>query len=248
MAGLDWLVSSPIAHRGLHDLELGVVENTPCAVARAVEHGFSVEIDIQATADGEAVVFHDPTLDRLTEMTGPVAALTLSQLRRVVFRETSDRFWTLDECLDLVGGRQPLIVEVKSSRRSDGGLGRRVAERLAQRTQPVALKSFDPRVLRAALAAAPNVPRGIIGEGFAGDRSRLTALQRFGARNLLHAPLTRPHFLSWNVHDLPSRIVSLARRRGLPVMTWTVRTPADQARAALFADQMVFEGFLPVQA
>lgn len=248
MARLDWLFERPIAHRGLHDRAIGVVENTPSAVARAVEHGFGVEIDVQISADGEAVVFHDDTLDRLTEASGPVDALPLAELRKIPFRETADRIWTLDECLDLMGGRTPLTVEIKSLFSADMRLAARVADRLTARGGPVAAKSFDPRVVKTLRHAAPAVPRGVIGEAFENSDphwSFLSSARRFAARNLLHVPLTRPDFLSWHVRDLPRRSVSLARAAGLPVMTWTVRTPEDQARAGLHADQMVFEGFVP---
>jgi glycerophosphoryl diester phosphodiesterase len=248
MAAFDWLVARPIAHRGLHDRALGVIENTPSAVARALEHGFSVEIDVQMTGDGDAVVFHDATLDRLTEATGRVSGMPLQDLRRVVFRETADRIWTLDDCLDLIGGRQALVVEIKSDFDGDMRLARLVADRLRLRGGPVAAKSFDPRAVRAIAASAPRLPRGIVGEAFADDDAHwagLSGAQRFAARNILHWPLTRPHFLSWHVRDLGRRAVRLARAAGLPVMTWTVRTPEDQAHAALCADQMVFEGFMP---
>lgn len=245
---LAWLTERPIAHRGLHDRALGVVENTPSAVARAIEFGFGIEIDVQATADGEAVVFHDETLDRLTEASGPVAALTLAELKRVTFRETADRFWTLDECLDMVAGRRTLTVEVKSSFASDLTIAERVAARVAARPARVVVESFDPRVLKIVRRLAPTVPRGIVGEAFDdGDPrwSHLTWAQRRGARNMLHWPWTRPDFLSWRVSDLDRRSVRLARKAGKPVTTWTVRTPEDQARATLYADQIVFEGFMP---
>lgn len=245
---LDWLFERPIAHRGLHDRSIGVIENTPSAVARAIEHGFAVEIDVQPTRDGEAVVFHDATLDRLTEASGPVSARTLAELKTIAFRETSDRIWTLDDCLDMTGGESPIVVEVKSSFSGDMRLAARVAERIAARPAMVAPKSFDPRVLREFRRRAPQLPRGIIGEAFADDDpywAGLTRAQRFGARNLLHWPWTRPDFVSWSVHDLQRRSVTAARALGKPVMSWTVRTPQDQARAALYADQIVFEGFVP---
>lgn len=248
MSRLDWLTARPIAHRGLHDRAAGVIENTPTAVAHAVEAGFSAEIDVQISADGEAVVFHDETLDRLTEACGPVSALPLAELRRVAFRETQDGIFTLDDCLDLVGGRQALVVEVKSSFGGDMRLAARVAERLRARGGPVAAKSFDPRVVATLRRLAPSLPRGIVGEAFADDDPHwagLSARRRFAARNLLHWPATRPDFLSWSVRDLTRPAVRLARAAGRPVMTWTVRSPEDQARAALNADQMVFEGFRP---
>ena len=248
MGQLDWLFARPIAHRGLHDRAAGVIENTPTSVDRAVEAGYAVEIDVQMTADGEAVVFHDETLDRLTEASGPVSERALADLRRIAFRETADRFFTLDECLDLVGGRQALVVEIKSSFGTDLRLAARVAKRLSARGGPVAAKSFDPRVVAALRRRAPRLPRGIIGEAFAHDDPHwagLSPARRAAARTLLHWPATRPDFLSWHVGDLERRAVRVARALGRPVMTWTVRTPQDQARAALYADQMVFEGFWP---
>lgn len=247
MAALDGLFERPIAHRGLHDRAKGVVENTASSVARALEQRFSIEIDVQETAEGEAVVFHDDTLERLTEGTGPVIARTVAELRAIPFRETADRIWTLDECLDLVGDQAALAVEVKTvgdHRR----LTQRVAKVLSARGGSLAAKSFDPRVVADLRTLAPRIPRGVVGEAFSdGDPhwAHLGPLRRFAARNLLHLPATRPHFLSWSVHDLDRSAIRLARRAGLPVMTWTVRTPEDQARAALGADQMVFEGFIP---
>lgn len=248
MKTLDWLTARPIAHRGLHDRAAGVIENTPTAVGEAISAGFAAEIDVQLSADGEAVVFHDETLDRLTEASGPVAALTLAELRTIAFRETADRIFTLDECLDLVDGRQALVVEIKSSFGGDDRLVTRVAERLAGRNNGVAAKSFDPLVVAALRRLAPGVPRGIVGEAFADDDPHWAALsphRRFAARNLLHLPKTRPDFLSWNVHDLERPLVRLSRAMGVSVMTWTVRTLADQALAAVWADQIVFEGFRP---
>lgn len=249
MRRLDWLTARPIAHRGLHGAAEGVVENTPSAVARALDAGYGVEIDVRLSADGEAVVFHDATLDRLTEATGPLSALTLAELRRVALRGTSDRIWTLDECLDLVAGRQALVVEIKSGFDSDLRIATRVAEILERRGGPVVAESFDPRVLVELRRRAPSVPRGVVGEAFAPENSywagRLSPAQRFAARNMLHWPVTRPHFLSWDVADLSRPAVRLTRALGIPVTSWTVRTPAEQARAGLMADQMVFEGFRP---
>src|SRR5688500_13074249 len=97
MAGLDWLTARPIAHRGLHDAAAGIIENTPSAVTQAIDGNFGIEVDLQITADGEAVVFHDETLDRLTERQGPLAAMTADALRQVPFRQTGDRIISLGE-------------------------------------------------------------------------------------------------------------------------------------------------------
>lgn len=252
MGRLDWLFARPIAHRGLHDRTLGVVENTPGAVARAVEHGYAVEIDIQISADGEAVVFHDATLDRLTEGEGPVSAVTLGELRKIPFRETSDRIWTLAECLELMAGRQALVVEIKSDFSATAAARTEsFARSIAGREAPVAAKSFDPRVVAALRRRTPRVPRGAIGEAFADADpywAHLSPAQRFAARNLLHWPVTRPDFLSWKVQDLDRKMLRMARYFDRPIMSWTVRSAADEAHALHFADQIVFEGFMPSSA
>lgn len=248
MGALDWLVARPIAHRGLHERAAGRIENTESAVAAAVERGFGVEIDVQVTREGEAAVFHDATLERLTEGVGPLAERSMAELRALAFRECADRIWTLDETCELVGGRVPLIVEVKAAPGGDTRLARRTAEIVARHGGPIAVKSFDPRVLVLLRRLAPHLPRGIVGEAFANADphwARLSNAQRFVARNLLHWRATRPDFVSWHVRDLDRRAVRAARATGRPVMTWTVRTPEDQARAARGADQIVFEGFLP---
>ncbi len=71
MPELDWLTARPIAHRGYHDRAQRRIENTLPAAEAAIAHNFAIECDLQATADGRVVVFHDDVLDRLTEPTGP---------------------------------------------------------------------------------------------------------------------------------------------------------------------------------
>lgn len=243
------LFERPIAHRGLHDANAGVIENSRTAVLRAVEAGYGFEVDVQIAADGEAVVFHDDTLDRLTQETGPVKARTADELARIVLANSGygDRIWTLRELLETVGGRVPAVIEIKTLWNGDTRLARRVSELVSGYSGPIAAKSFDPALVAALRKAAPELPRGIIGYAYDDAEARsLPVWKRFVLRNLLHWPRTRPHFISWHVHDLPRRAVDLASRlTGAPVMTWTVRTPADQARAGLYADQMIFEGFLP---
>lgn len=248
MKRLDALFALPIAHRGLHDRANGVIENTPSAVRAAVAAGYGIEVDVQRTADGAGVVFHDDTLDRLTEATGAVAAYSLDELRKVRFRETSDGFWTLDELLEEISGRSPLFVEIKSQFDDGAAFAAGVGARLSTYAGPAAAESFDPRMVAVLRSEHPDVLRGVIGCSFEADEDwrDLTAGQRFAMRHLLHWPSTRPHFLSWDVHDLSRAAVRAARRiAGMPVSTWTVRTPADQARSGLHADQMVFEGFRP---
>jgi glycerophosphoryl diester phosphodiesterase len=241
---LHWLTARPVAHRGLHGA--GAVENTPSAFTAAIAAGYAIECDLQITADGEAVVHHDDALGRLTDGGGRLAAMTVAELKRVPFKGTADRIITLGELLDLVAGRTTLAIELKTLGDGDLRLPRRAASVLEAYAGPAALMSFDPFQIAAVRAAAPARTRGIIAErvhgragtGFAGRLRRSAAyLWNLGG--------ARPQFLAYSVADLPALPPRLARISGLPVLTWTVRTEADRAKAAKWADQIIFEGWRP---
>ena len=245
---LHWLTMRPIAHRGLHDQAKGVIENTAGAALAAIAGNFAIECDVQVTADGEAVVFHDFTLERLTQGSGRVDALSVKALQALAMRGTSDRILTLREWLDLVAGRVAVVIEVKSSFDGDKRLTRRTAEIAKSYDGPLVLKSFDPKVLKTLRDHAPEIPRGVVAMSAYEypDYERLSATEKHALANLLHFSETKPDFLSWRVGDLPSAAPYLCRSQlGLPVMSWTVRTPQEREVARLNADQMVFEGFRP---
>jgi glycerophosphoryl diester phosphodiesterase len=247
MGALDWL-DRHIAHRGLHDAERGIVENTPSALSAAIEAGYGIEIDTQPASDGAPVVFHDATLDRLTEGAGPLAAMTPARLRAIRYRRSADPILTLRETLDLVGGRAPLLVEIKSDWSGDGAFGARVARELAAYGGPVAAMSFDPVQVASVRQAAPVLARGLVSERFedARCRSRLPAMRRFALRHLLHAAETRPHFIAYDINALPALAPRLGRAAfGWALLTWTGRDPAQAQRARACADAMIFEGFRP---
>jgi len=248
MNALPWLVARPIAHRGLHDRAAGIVENTLSAAEAAIAAGYAIECDVQDTADGEAVVFHDFTLDRLTPERGPVRERRAADLTGIAISGTQDRIPTLATVLGRIAGRVPLVIEVKSRFDGDLTLTQRTVELISAYAGPAALKSFDPAVTAAVRRLAPDIPRGIVAESRYEhpEWDNLDAETKRSLANLLHFDETRPDFLSWRVGDLPCAAPFLSRLlAGLPVMTWTVRTEADRQRAAAHADQMVFEGFRP---
>lgn len=244
----EWLIARPVAHRGLHDIATGIVENTPSAFAAAVAANYAIECDIQLSADGEAMVFHDHTLERLTNGSGRVDAMTAAELKRAPFRATADRMITLSELCELVAGRATLLVEIKSRFDGDLRLAKRAAEVLAPYHGHAALMSFDPAPIAALRTLAPHLPRGIVAERrYTHSEWRpLPARTKRALAYFEHALQSRPQFIAYSVADLASAIPRLARRvLGLPLLTWTVRSDADRARAARYADQIIFEGFRP---
>jgi glycerophosphoryl diester phosphodiesterase len=248
-----WLIERPIAHRGLHDFAKGIVENSLSAARAAVAAGYAIECDVQLSADGEVVVFHDDTLERLTEGTGRLGDLSYAEIARLTLRGARESAPRLRDLLATIDGAVPLVIEIKSRFDGDLVLARRVAAIVADYRGPVSIESFDPdpiaelRVNGEAFGLA-GVPLGMVAMASydAPDWGALPAGKRDELAQRAYMARVRPDFLSWNVDDLPHEFVRRCRDElATPVTVWTVRT-ADQAKAArAFADQIVFEGFAP---
>jgi glycerophosphoryl diester phosphodiesterase len=248
MRAPDWLMARPVAHRGLHDAARGVIENMPGAVQAAVAGNFSIEVDIQLTADGEAMVHHDDALGRLTEGSGALLGKSAAELRAVKFKNTAERMMSLDDLLTLVAGRVPLVIEVKSHFDGDRKLVKRMADVLASYSGPVVGMSFDPDQVLALREIVPGLPRGIVAQRNYDDDywKKLTREQRDSMLYLRHGFRTEPHFVAFWVNQLPAPAPWIARNIfGCPLLAWTVRTPEQREWAARHADQMIFEGFVP---
>ena len=248
MSAPDWLTARPIAHRGLHDRAAGIPENTIAAAEAAIAGGYAIECDVQPSLEGEAMVFHDADLARLTGSDGPIAGRSLPELSMLRVLGSAEHISSLPDFLGAIAGRTPLVVEIKTRFDGDLRLTRRVAEVALAYPGPIALKSFDPEIVATLAELAPGLPRGIVAESHHEDASyaRLDQAERFALGNLLHLGQSRPDFLSWSVNDLPSGPPHLCRLLGrMSVMTWTVRTDEQRRIAAAHADQMVFEGFRP---
>lgn len=247
MPGLDWLTARPVAHRGLHDPASGIIENTASAVRAAIDANYAIEVDLQLTADGEAMVHHDDALGRLTEGAGRLGAMNATDLKRIAFKQTADRMMSVGDLCDLVSGRVTLVIELKSHFDGDRRLANRVVEVLTSYAGPVAVMSFDPQQIEAVKELAPGLPRGIVAERKY-THPEWKGLSTAGKRSmayLLHGLRSRPHFLAYAVKDLPAAAPLIARHIfGLPLLTWTVRNEDDRRRAR-WADQIIFEGFRP---
>jgi glycerophosphoryl diester phosphodiesterase len=240
----EWLTARPIAHRGLHDAPSGVIENTPSAFRAAITAGYGIECDLQISADGEAMVYHDDALGRLTEGAGRLDTITAEALQRITFKSTADRMLTLGELCDLVAGHTTLVIELKGGFAGDTRLAARTAAVLAGYGGPVAAMSFDPGLMGALRNLAPALALGLV--GMRRDAGAPVPAQMSALRYLRQALAARLQFLAYRVADLTSAPPLLARHvLHWPVLTWTVRSHEERARAATHADQMIFEGFRP---
>jgi glycerophosphoryl diester phosphodiesterase len=247
MPGLDWLTTRPVAHRGLHDPASGIIENTASAVRAAIDANYAIEVDLQLSADGEAMVHHDDALGRLTEGTGRLRDLNAAELKRIAFKQTADRMMSVGDLCDLVAGRVTLAIEIKSHFDGNRKLAARVVEVLTSYAGPVGVMSFDPQQIETVKELAPGLPRGIVAERRYShpEWKGLSIASKRSLAYLLHGFRSRPHFLAYAVKDLPAVAPLVARHVfGVPLLTWTVRTAEDRRRAR-WADQIIFEGFRP---
>lgn len=242
---LDWLTARPIAHRGLHDAQGGVIENTHSAFARAIAQNYAIECDLQLTGDGEAVVFHDETLDRLIKANGRVAAHSAAELKALAFKAGADHIQTLDELLDQVRGQVPLVIELKSLWDGNETLARRAVAVTRDYEGPFCFMSFDPHLIEAVRRLAPDIIRGVVADSFTHEEYHiLPEAQRVRLREMAHLGQTQPDFISYYWRELPFPAVTRFREAGHKVICWTIRSAADAVAAARVSDQITFEGFL----
>ena len=243
---LDWLVAKPIAHRGFHNEALGLVENCESSFEAAIAHGYSIECDIQLTADGQAVVFHDDEVDRVLDGKGKVKQFTAHELQAMYVKLGKDRVLTLAELLEQVAGRTTLVIEIKSLWDDDYTLTDHALDVLATYQGPFALMSFDPDLIARAAAGAPNMVRGITADRVIDPYYYpLPVAKRLAMRTYSHLPQTRPHFVSFDFTQLPFQPITEFREAGHPILTWTIRSEADASVARRWCDQITFELFKP---
>lgn len=246
LRAFDWLVARPIAHRGLHDQGKGIIENTAGAFEAAIKGDYAIECDVQLTADGEAIVFHDDDLDRLTEAKGQVKALTTPALQKVKLKATPDRMQTLAEMLEQVDGRATLVIELKSLWDGNDTLAKRALQVLESYQGAYCLMSFDPDVVACLCALSPLTVRGIVADRTTDPYyNALPLAKRYSMRTFAHLAETQPHFVSYNWRELPFEPVTEIRNAGHPVITWTLRSKAEASQALRYCDQITFEGYEP---
>ena len=244
----DAFLRVPLAHRAYHDKTDRRPENSRAAFGAAIEAGYGIECDVQLTADNEAVVFHDYDLGRLTGERGPVRGRSAAELARIALTHGDETIPTLHQMLELVGGRVPLLIEVKDQ---DGAMGpdvgpleHAVANALAGYGGPVALMSFNPHSVAALAGMCPEIPRGLTTSAYtARDWTLLNDETRERLRRIPDYDRTGSAFISHEAPDLDRRRVTELRAGGAKILCWTIRSAEAEARARQVAHNITFEGF-----
>ncbi|MEQ8898181.1 MAG: glycerophosphodiester phosphodiesterase family protein [Roseovarius sp.] len=249
MSGLsDGFLRLPIAHRALHDVGDGRPENSRAAIGAAIEAGYGIEIDLQLSRDGRAMVFHDYDLGRLTGDKGPIRQREAAELSQIGLLGGSEGIPTFAEVLELVGGRVPLLVELKDQHgqmgETDGALEGAAAADLEGYDGPLAVMSFNPNMVRRMAELAPGWPRGIVSCGYeAEDWPLLKAETRDRLREIADYEAAGCAFVSHHAPDLGRERVAELKAAGAALLCWTIRSPGEEAEARKVADNVTFEGY-----
>ncbi len=208
-----------------------------------MDAGYGMELDVMLTRDSQVVVVHDPDLTRLTGRRAHVARHTYDELRTLPLLGTDSHMPLLGDVLDLVAGRTPVMVEVKSFERRAGALEQAVLDVIRDYDGPITVASFNPSTVGWFSIAAPDVLRGQTAATFRDSP------MPFWLRPLLGGAVfnlrTRPHYLSYELEGLPNRAATFWRDRGLPIVTWTVKDDSGLAHARAHADNLIFENVRP---
>lgn len=246
--------AAPIAHRALHDAHAGRAENGPAAIAAAVAAGYGIEIDLQLSADDVAMVFHDYALERMTGADGSVRDHSARALMALGLRgEDGAGIPTLADALAAVRGRVPLLLELKDQARAGGpGVGpleHATAHALRDYSGPVAVMSFNPASVATMAHAAPAIPRGLTSCAFnEADAPELDAATRARLAAIADFDTVGASFVSHRAADLEHPRIAELKRRRVPVLSWTIRSPREEEAARRIADNITFEGYLPALA
>ena len=246
----DDFLTRPLAHRGLHDPEKGIAENSRGAFLAAIDAGYGIELDLQLSADGEAMVFHDYALGRLTNKNGPIQLQSAEDLQNTSLNIGGETIPTLRDVLETVKGRVPLLIEIKDQ---DGALGpgigkleRRACEVLADYHGHFALMSFNPHSVQKCAEIMPDKPRGLTTSDFSSSNWQLVPKARI--ENLSKIPdfdRTGSSFISHKWDTLDSAPVAALKNHGVPILCWTVHDLESETKAREVANNITFEGYLP---
>ena len=239
----DLLFFPPVAHRGFWNGD-GAPENSLAAFQAACARGYGIELDVQLSADGEAMVFHDAKLERLTGAPGRVSDHTAADLAHLKLNGADEGIPTLTEALAVVGHRAMVQIEIKTGAGEVGPLEKRVHEVLIDHNGPVAVIGFNPYSHAWFAQHHPGILRGLDSYAYADEAARkLAPEQRQAYARLEHVEIARPHFLVLGADMLPSAKAAEHRRKGMPVVAWTVRSAGEWDTLKPHCDNMIFEGF-----
>jgi len=243
MRNVRWIKEKAIAHRGYHDQNKKVPENSLKAFKKAIEKGYAIECDVNLLKDGTVVVFHDDDLLRLCNQPDRLEDLTYDDLKSCTLGNTDEAIPTLQQVLDLVDGQVELLIELKPN----GDIYKLAANTyylLKNYKGIYAIQSFHPYIIRWFKDNAPEVLRGQIAEYFK-EKKDMSKVKKFMLKRMVFNKKNAVDFINYNVINMPNRYLNKAKKKGIPIIGYTAKSIQEYKRIKSHYDNAVFEAFEP---
>ncbi len=239
-----WLTTQYIAHRGLYD-NITIPENSLVAAQNAVDNNYGMELDVQMTSDGVLCVFHDDTLDRMTGKSGMIENMTWEQIKDITLLDTTHTIPTMQQWLDTVAGKSPMVIEIKSHK-DIGNLENKLVDMLSHYSGEFVLESFNPFIVRWLRVNHPHLVTGQLSELYQ-DVKTLSPFTRWLLRNLMFLHYSKAQFVAYDI-TATAKLQKLQRiRKKMPLIVWTAKSQAQHDSTRHLYDNMIFDSFVPTR-
>ena len=244
MQKCDWILSKPIAHRGLHDD--AVPENSFEAFEAAIAEGYPIEIDVQLTKDKVPVIFHDDNLERLTGYKKRLTRVKSAVLEKLRLGGTNNAIPTFHDFLEFVSGRVPILIEVKKNKGSRG-IERLVVEMLQKYAGDFAIQSFHPIAIRKVRKHDPSMYCGLLSSKL--TEMKMLRIKKAAVKNARLFFMAKPDFVSFEINSFPNdRVKRFREELKLPILGWTIKSKEDIELAKEYCDGIIFENIENLKA
>jgi glycerophosphoryl diester phosphodiesterase len=239
---ISWIKETPIAHRGLHTKD--IPENSLSAFENALKNNYAIELDVQFTKDKEVVVFHDENLKRMTNDTRNIEDVNYDELKNLRLGNTNEIIPTLEEVLELVDSKVAILIEIKDCK-DYIELSEKTYEILKGYEGNYAIQSFNPFILEWYKNNASEVVRGQLSGTFTEGSESLNSFEKFALKNMLLNFKSKPNYIGYDLEGIPKSKLESLRKKGVPIIVWTVKNKEDMEKAYKYSDNITFENFLP---
>ena len=238
---ISWIKETPIAHRGLHTKD--IPENSLSAFENALKNNYAIELDVQFTKDKEVVVFHDENLKRMTNDTRNIEDVNYDELKNLRLGNTNEIIPTLEEVLELVDSKVAILIEIKDCK-DYIELSEKTYEILKGYEGNYAIQSFNPFILEWYKNNASEVIRGQLSGTFTEGSESLNSFEKFVLKNMLLNFKSKPNYIGYELEGIPKSKLESLRKKGVPIIVWTVKNKEDMEKAYKYSDNITFENFL----
>lgn len=231
-----WLISKPIAHRGLWGGD--IIENSITAYKNACDKGYPIEIDVYITTDNKIVSFHDSNLKRMTGVDALITDKTLAELKELSLLNSNEKIPTLNEILSICENKSPLLIEIKNQKNGYDCV-KEVVNLLKNYKGEFAIQSFNPFYIKKVKELAPDFIRGILGTN---KKESKKWTENFAVKHMPFNFMIKPDFISYNYSALP---LKKRKVKNKAVLAWTVTDQTAYDSVKPYANNIIFEHFIP---